>query len=305
MTRFDKLLATLVILMVLVLIAGHRPQDAYPGSGRRVPVAPDLAPDLAPWPPAPSDALPAAPPLDQRVRRPPLHDASAVDPVIAITTEPLHSGSYILGTAFSVDPSGLWITARHVASDDCRDLVMLVSGHPVTATIVYLDPQSDLAILRTRRGAPALPLSTGEQDLGESGFSFGYPTGILGATEDTLMGRSRMQLAGRVAGVTPTLTWAEDRRFPETLSTLGGMSGGPMLDASGRVVGSVVAATVRRGRVHTVAPEVLGRREHEQGVGEAPWTPVTEIARATGGLGPVAAALDGDSRIAKIYCKAR
>lgn len=301
MTRFDKLLAALLILTVLLLIAGHRSQDAYHAGGRRVP----LAPGVAPSPPSPAEALPTSPPSAERVRRPPLRDASAADPLIAITTEPLHSGSYILGTAFSVDPRGIWVTARHVASEDCQQLVMVVTGRPVTATIAFLDPQSDLAILRTSRGAPALPLSTAEQELGESGYSFGYPTGILGATRDTLMSRSRMQLAGRVAGVTPTLTWAEDRRFPDSLATLGGMSGGPMVDASGRVVGSVVAATLRRGRVHTVAPEVLERRERDQGVAAAPWSPVTEIAGAPLDLSAAAAALDGNSRIAKVYCKAR
>ncbi|MDP6343455.1 MAG: hypothetical protein QF491_07985, partial [Alphaproteobacteria bacterium] len=42
-------------------------------------------------------------------------------------------------------------------------------------------------------------------------------------------------------------------RRPDDLPGLGGLSGGPMLDGRGRVVGVMVAASKRRGRVMTTA----------------------------------------------------
>ena len=71
------------------------------------------------------------------------------------------------------------------------------------------------------------------------------------------MGRSRMQLSGEINGTGPVLTWAEVVRYPDDLPALSGMSGGPVFDEQGKIVGIMVAASVRRGRIHTVAPEIL------------------------------------------------
>jgi serine protease Do len=299
MNRFDKFLIVLAVLLpaLLVLQRSLPPDDL--GGGRRPPAL--IEPDATPRAPV----LP--PPVAERVRRRPLETPDARDPIFSITTEQRSSGSLSLGTAFSVDPRGVWITARHVASSDCQQIVLIVNNHPIAAALAYAHPESDLVVLRTREGAPAMPLSAERQTVGETGFSFGYPTGVLGATQDTLMGRSRMQLAGRLVGTTPTLTWAETRRFPEALDTLGGMSGGPMLDENGRIIGSVVAATIRRGRVHNVAPELLGQIAHQTGLFDATPRPppVREIAAAPGDLSGIAAALSQNSRIAKAYCRAR
>jgi hypothetical protein len=262
MTRLDKLVVAMVLLLLAVLVAGR--QSAFHGSeiGRR--------PILQPAPAPPFAAQPnAAPSLPERVRRPPLLDPNVRDPVVPVLSDNPHSGSLLLGTAFSVDPRGVWMTARHAA------------------------------------GTPALPLSSDGLTIEQAGFSFGYPTGILGATRDELMGRSRMLLGGRLAGFTPTLTWVETRRFPDTLETLSGMSGGPMLDDQGRVIGIVVAATARRGRIHTVAPELLRQVQRDTTLFSASprQAPTQGIADRPGSLTDVATALSEKSRIARVYCK--
>jgi serine protease Do len=280
MTALDRIVITALFFFAAILIFGRHGPDA----GRRPVLSPaQIEPRLPTAPPPPSVAQPplpslAQPPAPERRRRPLLLDPAQSDPIIEVTSHDPESGAVMLGTGFSVDRRGIWLTARHVASRACGQLVMVVDGRQIRASIVYQHPEADLTILRTATGKPSLPFSHDRLAFDQIGFSFGYPTGVLGATQDALMGRGRMHLGGRLSGITPTLTWAETQRFPDTLETLGGMSGGPMLDAQGRVIGIVVAASTRRGRVHTVAPELLQQVQRETG-------------------------LSKNSRIAKIYCK--
>jgi serine protease Do len=316
MNRLDR--AVIIAVFVLVgLVALGRHSIVYdPGAGRRPQALPELVPfdNTAPPPralPPGQTVTPPQPPSAQasppRVRRPLLAPLSAQDPLFEVEPDEVKSGSLLLGTAFSVDQRGVWVTARHVASNLCRQLAIFTDGRPIATSIAYVDPEMDVAVLTTHGGAPALPLESATPTVGETGYSFGYPTGVLGATQDTLMGRSRMQGSGRLSGITPTLSWAEARRIPESLDSLGGMSGGPMLDESGRVVGSVVAASERRGRVHTVAPEVLSKTGQTTRLfgTSTPSTPVQEIADRSETLGDVASDLSDGSRIAKVYCRAR
>jgi hypothetical protein len=284
MSKLDRAVVAFVLLILaLSILGGHRPYY-----GRR------------PMPVPPVTTAPAPPPAE-RVRRPPLAGPEPQDPLTLVKTEDVPEGKIVLGTAFSVEADGVWITARHVASAYCEKLAVVVGRRAIPATMAFVDPEADLTVLKTGEGAPAAPLATDPPQTGETGVSFGYPTNVLGATRDTLMGRSRMQLSGRLAGVAPTLTWAEAARFPDSLSTLQGMSGGPMFDAGGRVVGTVVAASERRGRVITVAPEVLTEVEDTTGLfgpGPAPVEEVVENER----LDQIAEALSANSRIARVFC---
>ena len=314
MNRFDRAVIALVMLLVAVIAWGRHGLESAPDLGRRPqsPTAPAPLDQFQQREASPGAKLPqqtpAAPggPL-QRVRRPPLEPPAAEDPAFQVQTEEVRSGTVLLGTAYSVDARGVWLTARHVASNICRQLAIVADGRAVATRIAYVDPSMDVAVLSTQGGTPAFSIETAAPLEGETGYSFGFPTGVLGATQDTLMGRSRMQLSGRLAGTTPTLTWAEARRIPNSLETLGGMSGGPMFDDSGRVIGTVVAASERRGRVHTVAPEVLAATGRETRLfgASTPATAVREIAERSADLGAIAGDLSGSARIVKVYCRAR
>jgi hypothetical protein len=76
-----------------------------------------------------------------------------------------------------------------------------------------------------------------------------------------------------------------------------------MLDENGYIVGIIVASSVRRGRSHTVAPEILreiGQKWLPAGPPSAS-APAREVSRPASLLA-IAAALSRDSRIAKTYC---
>ena len=49
---------------------------------------------------------------------------SVLDPVIEIEDEVKGSRQQFTGTAFSIDPRGLWVTARHV-TNGCSELMLL------------------------------------------------------------------------------------------------------------------------------------------------------------------------------------
>jgi S1-C subfamily serine protease len=146
-----------------------------------------------------------------------------------------------------------------------------------------------------------LPIEQSSPEEGQSAFAFGFPQGTLGGTQDTLLGRSHLRLGGHLSGTAPVLAWSETQRFPDSFDSLAGISGGPMLDENGNVIGIIVAASVRRGRNYTVAPEILldiqrqlGTKPGQQPARDAILQPVS--------LETSANVLRQDSRIAQTYC---
>ena len=311
MTRLDKVAIVFTLFLVLAAVLGKvtPPADA-PDIGRRpLPETPPAATaPNGPAPPiaaAPGVAPPVVPlaPAPQRVRRP-LPAASPNDPIVSVNAEAIPPHAVATGTAFSV-ASGLWFTARHVANGDCQRVLIILGRAATPAEIKYLAPEADLALLQTRPApAPALPISRDALSIGDSGYSFGFPHQQLGGFSATLMGRSRMRLEGRLQGTGPVLVWAEDQRYPDTLEALPGISGGPMFNTRGNVVGIMVAASSRRGRTYSVAPEILQDAEQQFSY-FAPATFETPAAEVTGpdvSLPDAAAALQHDARIVPTVC---
>ena len=112
-----------------------------------------------------------------------------------------------------------------------------------------------------------------------------------------------MAVTGATHGTGPSLTWAEVSAFPDALKSLGGMSGGPMLDTSGKIVGVMVAASLRRGRIDTVAPEILQATATTYVPDNAATAAAaSEIAGQTVALDAAANAFRRNNQIAKTYC---
>jgi len=143
--------------------------------------------------------------------------------------------------------TGLVVTNAHVVAGE-HDTVVQAPGDPAgsrDATLVHFDVRDDVAVLRVAGlGAPALALAR-DPGSGTAGAILGYPlngpfdaeAGRIGATRDVLsedaygrgpVRRSITPLRGRVRS---------------------GNSGGPVVDARGRVLTTVFAATTtgRRG----------------------------------------------------------
>lgn len=257
---------------------------------------------LVPMSAAQGEASPAGKIQPTAEQAPPSADSSA--PVFEVDVEGIPAGMTARGTSFPLG-SGLWLTARHVVGDDCEQIVLIIDGKNVFAKIKYLDQNADLAVLQTEPVAvPPLPIEAADPSEDEGAFAFGFPKGTLGATADQLMGRARMKLGGRLAGTAPVLTWAELDRYPESFESLSGISGGPMLDENGNVIGIMVAASVHRGRNYTVAPEILRAVQSELGLTGAQRDELAarDVVTQPVSLDTSAHAMSKNNRIALTYC---
>lgn len=237
-----------VFLLSFILHAldgGEAPPPRDDASVRRpAPVAPPEP--RRPAPAAPADVLPPI---------------SRSDPAIQVRPEKKGNST---GTAFSIG-DGVWMTARHVL-DGCRTFGIVTAPRQVERGLEpMLSPGHDLAVFHTRRSTPSLGFEPADLRRGQTAFHFGYPQGKPADVRSTLLGRMRVIPAGRQRGEQPVIAWAETARVPKISGSLGGMSGGPAVDAEGDVIGVTVAESPRRGRVFTSAPAGLREALREAG----------------------------------------
>ncbi len=240
---------------------------------------------------------PAPPPPAPEIEGAALGPASPFDP--AVVVEVSDKIEPATGTAFSVGPSGLWMTARHVV-DGCRQAAIVVAPGKGVAATVSIDPNGEAALLTTDGGAPALPLALASGlRRGEPAFHPGFPHGQPGEASSRLIGRENLVVRGRGARTEPVLVWAESGRTDGLKGTLGGLSGAPALDDQGRVVGVTIAEAPRRGRIYTTTPEVTARTLLHGG---AKAQPGLGAAVNADNYGRVADDLRRTMRVAQVVC---
>ncbi len=125
---------------------------------------------------------------------------------------------------------GIVLTNDHVVPGD-RAEVSMVGGRSLPATVFRRDAGRDLAALRLPQGGlPAVPVGESRRlRPGELILAVGNPLGVRGAVA-----------VGVVSG-RPQEVWVGGRRLPEMVQAdvdlYPGNSGGPLVDARGRVVG--------------------------------------------------------------------
>lgn len=223
--------------------------------------------------------------------------ASPIDPSVVVDVA--NKIEPAAGTAFSVADNGVWITARHVVDGCAQTAIVVAPGRGVEAK-VRIDPRGEAAVLTTDGGAPALPLNLGgDLRRGERAFLPGFPQGAPGEAATHLIGRENLVVRGRGARTEPVLVWAEAGRTDGLRGTLGGLSGAPALDGSGRVIGVTIAEAPRRGRIYTTSPETVARAL--QGVA-APSAGAVAETITPDNYGRVADDLRRTLRVAQVIC---
>ncbi|MEX2105659.1 MAG: MarP family serine protease [Solirubrobacterales bacterium] len=186
--------------------------------------------------PAPSvvgPATPAAPP-DAAIASDPQVLEAGKSVVRVLSTA---CGLGIEGSGWAVAP-GLIVTNAHVIAGADDTTVTTREGVELVATPVYYGSDNDLALLRVGARLPALETSS-RRPVGASGAVLGYPENGPYAVSPARVGETRATISEDSYGNGPV-----DR----SITALGGAvrsgnSGGPLVDAEGRVVGTVFAAT--------------------------------------------------------------
>ncbi len=163
-----------------------------------------------------------------------------------------------VGTAFAARADGIFITARHVV-DGCGK-IYLVKGPRMLEPVASATSETsrDFAVLRAKSLKPqAFELSVDSPKRGDDGYMMGFPQGKPADVRATVIGRTEMRSTGRYRMREPVVAWVERERRPTFGGSLGGISGGPVFNGEGYVVGTVVAGAPRRGRVYTTHPKVF------------------------------------------------
>jgi Trypsin-like peptidase domain/Tetratricopeptide repeat len=160
--------------------------------------------------------------------------ASAAKRSVVVVECPTGDGSSSLGSGFSVDVD-LIATNAHVISECSEIFVRPETGRaPTLARAVFLDVESDLAILYVQGlQIPSLPLAVPAVRQGQKVYAMGHPEGLEFTVSDGIVSAIREFGAYRLIQTTAPISH--------------GSSGGPLLDTAGRVVG-MTTLTLKEGQ---------------------------------------------------------
>ena len=194
-------------------------------------------------PPAPAAAAPAA--ADGRLSIADIYDRAAPGVVQITSTSRAGNDSFglpltpsgaqqALGSGFVLDKAGHIVTNYHVIEGADSIEVSFSNQDTLSAKLVGSDPSTDLAVLRVETSSRSLrPLELGNSDsvrVGDAVIAIGNPFGL-----------DRTATAGIVSALQRPITAPNGYTIDHVIQTDApinkGNSGGPLLDAGGRVIG--------------------------------------------------------------------
>jgi S1-C subfamily serine protease len=134
---------------------------------------------------------------------------------------------------------GVIVTAHHVVEEDDDIGIGLPNGESTTATLAGRDPTTDVAVLRAKASGlvPAARSNLDELRVGHLALALGRPGRTVQATlgiVSALGGEWRTPAGGQL-----------DRYLQTDVVMYPGFSGGPLVDASGQVLGLTTSALLR------------------------------------------------------------
>lgn len=167
------------------------------------------------------------------------------------------------GSGFLCGPDGLALTNHHVVEGADAVEATLADGRSFLVDVLGVDPATDLALLRLPERPAVEPLELADSArlrVGDTALAVGCPHGL-----------SHSVSIGIISGLGRSLRSRTGRTIEDVLQTDAplnpGNSGGPLLDADGRVVGVATAIffpaqglcfAVPSSTALAVIPELLG-----------------------------------------------
>jgi serine protease Do len=139
--------------------------------------------------------------------------------------------SYSVGSGFFVDKSGHILTNFHVVEDAAKITIKTDSGEELTAKVVGVDEETDLAVLKvdTDREMPYVKLADSDQArVGDWVLAIGSPFGLNRSVTAGIISQTNRE--------TPSTSVFQ--RFIQTDAAINrGNSGGPLVNMNGDVIG--------------------------------------------------------------------
>jgi serine protease Do len=143
-----------------------------------------------------------------------------------------------IGSGFIIDSNGLILTNAHVVEGATSLTVALEDGRELDARVVASDTELDLAVVKVAAtGLPTVEIgSSADLQVGQLVVAIGSP---LGAFTDSVTS-GILSATGRTITVTDAVSRQRktiDNLLQTDAAINEGNSGGPLLDANGRVIG--------------------------------------------------------------------
>ena len=159
--------------------------------------------------------------------------AASAPAVVTVTVGNASSGGR-LGSGFVVDRRGRVLTNAHVVDDAKKAQVRFDDGTETDARVLGADESTDVAVLQVERTASGVaPLTLGRSEalqVGDAVIAIGNPFGL-----------ERTATTGIVSALKRIITAPNGFEIQNVIQTDAaineGNSGGPLLDAAGRVIG--------------------------------------------------------------------
>lgn len=209
------------------------------------------------------------------------------------------------GTAFAIE-GRWWLTAAHV-TDLCDRVEVLTASNQWKEARVANPRREDLSVLSTTPPPRPLRLRTDEPPPSDA-KALGFPQGGPRELWLQFLGFGTVH---RMAPDSPRIDRVQVWALPTgTTSGLGGLSGGPVVEAAGRALGMVTTAHLRRGRLYAIPavtlaaaaqgvppalPEAGGNRENDA-MSSEPRNPADILRTAWGAVAPVRCHVEGVPR---------
>jgi S1-C subfamily serine protease len=158
--------------------------------------------------------------------------------IVAIRVLIPNGGS--LGSGFIIDHEGHIVTNYHVVSNEASLEVDFISGYKTRGSVIGLDPDADLAVVKVEAPAEELyPLALGDSDQVEVGqfvVAIGNPFGLEGTmTLGIVSGLGRTLRSQRMGVGGSVFTMGDVIQTDAAINP--GNSGGPLFNLNGEVIG--------------------------------------------------------------------
>src|ERR1700752_2238589 len=136
-----------------------------------------------------------------------------------------------VGSGFIVSPKGYILTNNHVIEDTSRIIVGLQSGEKYRGTVVGVDPETDVAVIKIDAPRDLPPVTLGDSNAAEVGdgvLAIGSPFGLDQTVTAGIISKKERE--------TPYFNVFQ--RFLQTDAAINrGNSGGPLVNMRGEVIG--------------------------------------------------------------------